>query len=86
MEATGVNMETFLEVNQDKRGGNTLDLVLTSQTAMVENLQEHFLNGDHNFITLERVSETFNNNNNNASLFILRRLHLDDNERVITAL
>ena len=26
------------------------------------------------------------NNNNNASVFILRRLHQDDNERVITSL
>ena len=27
-----------------------------------------------------------NNNNNNASVFILRRLHPDDNERVMTTL
>ena len=30
--------------------------------------------------------EEGDNNNNNASVFILRRLHPDDNERVITTL
>ena len=75
LEATGVDGEKFLEVTQDSylfqhvfdptRGGNMLDLVLTSKPAMVENLhvREHFSNSDQNLITLKLVCETVINYN-----------------------
>ena len=37
-------------------------------------------------VSIELLTVCFPSNNNNASIFILRRLHPEDNERVITAL
>ena len=41
---------------------------------------------DGKFNAMQFGRKTLDNNNNNAGVFILRRLHPDDSERVITTL
>ena len=54
----------------------------TPQLIMLENAKAIAL-----ILTLKKlILSRYNNNNNNASVFILRLLHPDDNERVITTL